>query len=130
MLEVTRRSTTTVTAIAAFTLLATACGSGAPRTPSFRGENAPGLTITIRNQRTEEVRLWVWVDGVRRTLGTVQGVETDTFRTRLDRVSPVRLEFDLTLGAHCVTRTVSLEPGDRLDVAIPTNLRMMDARCG
>lgn len=126
----TRRGPTIVF-VAAVALLAGACGSStAGRTPAFDGATDEGLTITIRNQRTGEVRLWVWIDGARRTLGTVQGVDTRTFRTRLDHVAEVRLEFDVTLGSHCITRTVSLEPGNRLDITIPVNLRMMDVRCG
>lgn len=104
-------------------------GSGG-REVSFRGDSAPGLTITIRNQRTQAARLWVWIEGRRESLGTVQPTATETFRARLDRISDVRLEFDLTLGARCMTRTVRIEPGTRLDVTIPVNLRYMDARCG
>lgn len=130
MPEKTRRSLVPIL-VAAAAVLAGACGSGtAGRTPAFDGATDAGLTITIRNQRTGEVRLWVWIDGQRRRLGSVQGVETRTFRTRLDHVAEVRLEFDVTLGSHCITRTVSLEPGNRLDITIPTNLRMMDVRCG
>lgn len=126
----TRRSLIPVL-VAATAVLAGACGSAtAGNTPSFDGSGDAGLTVTIRNQRTEEIRLWVWIDGQRRRLGSVQSVQTRTFRTRLDRVAEVRLEFDVTLGSHCITRTVSLEPGNRLDITIPINLRMMDVRCG
>jgi hypothetical protein len=105
-------------------------GSGG-REVSFRGsENAPGLTITIRNQRADDIRFWIWIEGRRETLGTVRSNATQTFRKRMDLVSMVRLEFDITLGPTCVTRTVSLEPGARLDVTIPVNLRLIDARCG
>ncbi|MDX1645957.1 MAG: hypothetical protein R3304_02340 [Longimicrobiales bacterium] len=107
------------------------CGSAsAGREVSFRGDGAPGLTITIRNQRTQDARLWIWIEGRRESLGMVQSTGTETFRTALPRVSRVRLEFDLTLGARCFTRAVSLEPGTRLDVTIPSNLSLMDARCG
>ena len=97
---------------------------------SFRGDSAPGLTITVRNQRTQNARLWIWIEGRRESLGTVPSTAEETFRVRLDLVSRVRLEFDLTLGPRCFTRTVSLEPGTRLDVTIPVNLRLMDANCG
>ena len=107
------------------------CSSGtAGREVSFRGDAAPGLRITIRNQRTQQARFWIWIDGRREPLGSVRSTDTETFRVRLDRVSSVRLEFDLTLGARCFTRTVSLEPGTQLDVTIPVNLRLMDVRCG
>jgi hypothetical protein len=121
-------------AAAALVLLITlvgACTTGSGgREVNFRGGSAPGLTITIRNQRTQDARFWIWIDGRRESLGTVQSTGTETFRVRFPRVAAVRLEFDLTLGAHCVTRTVRLEPGARLDISIPVNLRLMDVRCG
>lgn len=118
-------------AVLAMAAMSAGCGSGSGgREVSFRGDSAPALTITIRNQRTQDARFWIWVDGRRDSLGTVQSTATKTFRVRLDRVSDVRLEFDLTLGDRCMTRTARLEPGARLDVAIPVNLGLMDVRCG
>lgn len=120
-----------VVAALAFVASTAGCTTGSGgREVSFRGENAPGLTITIRNQRTQDARFWIWVDGRRDRLGTVQSTQSRTFRVRLDRISDVSLEFDLTLGERCVTRTARLEPGARLNVAIPVNLGLMDVRCG
>lgn len=120
-----------VVTVLALGSLSTGCTTGSGgREVSFRGDSAPALTITIRNQRTQDARFWIWVDGRRDSLGTVQSTQTRTFRVRLDRVSDVRLEFDLTLGERCVTRTARLEPGARLNVAIPVNLGLMDVRCG
>ncbi|MBT8487195.1 MAG: hypothetical protein HKN72_03455 [Gemmatimonadetes bacterium] len=122
---------TAAAAVLAFVALSAGCTTGSGgREVSFRGANAPGLTITIRNQRTQDARFWIWVDGRRDRLGTVQSTQSRTFRVRLDRVAEVSLEFDLTLGERCVTRTASLEPGARLNVAIPVNLGLMDVRCG
>jgi hypothetical protein len=47
----------------------------------------------------------------------------------MTQVSMVHMEFNLTLGAHCITRDVSLGPGDDVKVTIPTNLAMMAAVC-
>lgn len=126
-----RHSLAATAVLALLTTLSGGCTTGSGgREVSFRGDSAPGLTITIQNQRTQEARLWIWIEGRRESLGTVQSTDTRTFRVRLDRVSDVRLEFDLTLGPHCTTRTARLEPGARLDVNIPVNLRHMDVRCG
>lgn len=119
-----------MTVLAALISLTGACwGGSGGATPDFGGAEESSLTITIRNQRTQEARLWIWIDGRREPLGTVQGVQTETFRRRLPAVAQVRLEFDLTLGPTCRTREVSLEPGTVLDVVLPTNLRLMDVRC-
>lgn len=126
----TRRSLVATATLALLIPLSSGCTTGSGgRDVSFRGDSAPGLTVTIRNQRTQEARLWIWIDGRRESLGTVQPTDTETFRVRLDRISDVRLEFDLTLGARCMTRTARLEPGTRLDVSIPVNLQYMDVRC-
>lgn len=131
MLKTTNRTPARIAAAALLTILVTGCSTGSGgREVSFRGDQGPALTITIRNQRTQDARMWIWIEGRRESLGTVQSTDTETFRVRMDQVSRVRLEFDLTLGPHCVTRTASLEPGSRLDVAIPVNLRLMEARCG
>ncbi len=131
MLGTRRPGRLAVAAALALVALSTGCTTGSGgREVSFRGSNAPGLTITIRNQRTQDARFWIWVDGRRDSLGTVQSTQSRTFRVRLDRISDVRLEFDLTLGERCVTRTARLEPGARLNVSIPVNLGLMDVRCG
>lgn len=131
MLKKTNRKRVGIAAAALISTLVAACSTGTGgREVSFRGDSGPGLSITIRNQRTQDARMWIWIEGRRQSMGTVQSTDTETFRVRMDQVSRVRLEFDLTLGPHCVTRTVSLEPGARLDVTIPVNLRLMEARCG
>lgn len=131
MLKTTNGTLVGIAAAAVLTIVLAGCSTGAGgREVAFRGDSAPGLTVTIRNQRTQDARMWIWIEGRRESLGTVQSTDTETFRVRMDQVSTVRLEFDLTLGPHCVTRTASLEPGARLDVAIPVNLRLMEARCG
>lgn len=132
MLESTRRMRTAgLTGLVLVVSLLAGCTTGSGgREVDFRGGNAPGLTITIRNQRTQDARFWIWIEGRRNSLGTVQSTATRTFRVRMDRISDVRLEFDLTLGERCLTRTARLEPGARLDVSIPVNLRLMDVRCG
>lgn len=126
-----RRGLVAIAVLVLLTTLVGGCTTGSGgREVSFRGDGAPGLTVTVRNQRTQSARLWIWIEGRRESLGTVQSTATETFQARLDRMSDVRLEFDLTLGARCVTRTVRLEPGTRLDITIPVNLRTMEVRCG
>ena len=125
------RRSAAVTAVALFSTLLAGCTTGSGgREVSFRGDSAPGLIITIRNHRTQDARFWIWIDARRESLGTVQSTATRTFRVRLDQISDVRLEFDLTLGERCMTRSARLRPGERLDVTIPMNLRLLDARCG
>ena len=39
------------------------------------------------------------------------------------------MQFDLTLGARCVTRDIVIGPGELIEVIIPVNLSMMAAVC-
>jgi hypothetical protein len=120
--------------VAAIAMIASGCGGGgrslrAPA-PVFGGSSDNrALTITIENQQLNEARITLWIDGSRRRLGTVQAHSQETYRVEMNGVSNVRVEFDLTLGAHCETRQVPLSPGEVIHVIIPPNLRMMAAVC-
>ena len=110
-------------------LLAAGCGSTAAPPPTLGGDASQALTITIRNEQIDAARITLWVNSARRRLGDVRGNSTETFQVPMPVSASVRMEFDLTLGASCVTRDVFLAPGDVIDVTIPVDLRMMQAVC-
>jgi len=111
-------------------LLAGGCGgSASPPAPAAPVDLSTVLTITVRNDQLDEATVWLWIDGRRQRLGSVRGTLNETFYHPMTRVSQVHMEFDLTLGEHCVTRDVSLGPGDNIEARIPTNLNMMAAVC-
>ncbi len=116
----------------AFALLAAGCGGGggtqAP-VPAFDGDLSQILTITIRNEQTDMARVTLWINGARRRLGDVRGLNSQTFHVPMEARDPVRMSFDLTLGRSCVTRDVMLGPGESVEVRIPINLNMMAAVC-
>ncbi len=116
----------------AVALLAAGCGgSGGTSTPppAFDGDQSQVLMITIRNERLDEARVALWINGVRRRLGAVRGNATQTFHVPMERSQPVRMSFDLELGASCMTREVVLRPSEVVEVRIPVNLSMMQAVC-
>jgi len=110
-------------------LLAAGCGGTAAPPPTLGGDASQALTITIRNEQIDAARITLWVNSARRRLGDVRGNSTETFQVPMPVSASVRMEFDLTLGASCVTRDVFLAPGDVIDVTIPVDLRMMQAVC-
>ncbi len=116
----------------ALVLLVAGCGGGggtsAP-TPAFDGDQSQVLTITITNEQIDVARVTLWINSVRQRLGEVRGNRTQTFHVPMQRSEPVRMSFDLTLGASCVTRDVVLGPGEVVEVRIPVNLSMMQAVC-
>ena len=115
-----------------FALLAAGCGSSggtqAP-VPAFDGDLSQVLTITIRNEQTDMARVTLFINGQRRRLGDVRGINSQTFHVPMSGRDPVRMSFDLTLGRSCVTRDVVLGPGEAVEVRIPINLNMMAAVC-
>ncbi len=116
----------------AVALLTVGCGGGGGTSappPNFSGDRSQALTITIRNEQLDVARVTLWINSVRQRLGEVRGNGTQTFTVPMQRSDPVRMQFDLTLGASCVTRDVVLGPGEVVEVRIPVNLRMMDAVC-
>ena len=115
----------------ALALLAAGCGGGGTSAPppSFDGGRERVLTITIRNRQLDAARISLWVNDMRRRVGDVQGNATRTFRVRMERVEPVRISFDLLLGANCISREMLLGPGDEIETIIPLNLSFMQAAC-
>ncbi len=113
-------------------LFAAACGGGggtsAPA-PAFDGDSLQVLTIAIRNEQIDAARISLWINSARRRLGDVRGNATETFQVPMRTSASVRMSFDLTLGASCVTRDVVIGPGDVIEVTIPVNLSTMQAAC-
>ncbi len=105
-------------------------GSGTPApAPAFDGDPSQVLTVTIRNEQIDMARITLWINSLRRRLGDVRGLQTRTFQVPMDVAASVRMEFDLTLGANCVTRDIVLGPGDAVQAVIPVDLRYMQAVC-
>ncbi len=121
-----------LSATLAFAVLVTGCAGGGARSrpePALDGDLSQVLTVTIENQQLNEARVFLFIDHDRRRLGTVRGNQQETFHVPITHIAQVRLEFDLTLGEHCVTRDIPLGPGEQIDVTIPVNLNMMVAVC-
>lgn len=112
-------------------VLTVGCGPGVPSAPrpAFDGNLDEVLEIKVANHQLDEARVWLWVDGQRERLGSVRGSSSETFFFPMDGIRTVHMEFDLTLGAHCVTTNVSLGPGDQIDATIPSILTTMLAVC-
>ncbi len=110
-------------------LLAAGCGGTSAPPATLSGDASQALTITIRNEQIDAARITLWLNSTRQRLGDVRGNSTETFQVPMRTSASVRMEFDLTLGASCVTRDVFLSPGDVIDVRIPSDLRMMQAVC-
>jgi hypothetical protein len=88
-----------------------------------------GVQLEVTNEQRIEADIWVYLDGQRRRVGSVRSFSEDTFLIRMDRARNARLEFRLFGGPTCVTRDLSLLPGDEISYTIPMNITLMDAVC-
>ena len=116
----------------AVALLVVGCGGGGGTStpaPSFDGDPSQVLTVVIRNEQIDRARITLWLNSLRRRLGDVRGLATQTFHVPMDVPASVRMEFELTLGANCVTQDIVLGPGDVVQAVIPVDLRYMQAVC-
>lgn len=121
-----------LTGALAVALVLSACGGGSqpPRTSAEPpADLSTVLTVTVHNDQLEEARTWLIVDGQRFRLGSVRANRSETFYYPLDGIRSLHLEFDVTLGQHCVTTDASLGPGDNVEVRIPSQLIAFPGIC-
>lgn len=116
--------------IAAALALAT-CGGGSAPVSSTKppADRSTVLTVTVHNDQLSEARTWLLIDGQRFRLGSVRANRAETFYYPMQGIRAVRLEFDVTLGQHCVTADASLGPGDNVEVRIPNQLVAFPGLC-
>ena len=95
-------------------------------TPEVSGE---GVQLEVKNEQRVEVDIWVRVDGNPQRLGRVSSFDEGTFLIPMDRARILRLEFRIFGGATCVTREVSMLPGESVSYTIPMEIRLFDAVC-
>lgn len=122
----------TLRATLAIPLLVAGCGGGSaaptPR-PAAIGDPSEVLTITIHNHQLNDARISLWIDRRRQRLGDVRANSSQTFQVPMSGIARVHLEFDLSLGEHCVAGERSLGPGETIEATIPLNLGMIQAVC-
>jgi hypothetical protein len=125
------KSVRSVFATAALAMMASACGGGTASPPPepFSGDISTVLTIEIQNQQLEDARVYLIVDGQRERLGSIRGNQSETFHVPMEGIRSVHMEFDITLGPHCVTRDVTLGPGDNVGATIPSMLTAFQGIC-
>ncbi len=95
-------------------------------TPETAGE---GVQLEVKNEQRMEADIWVFVDGHSRRLGRVESFSEGNFLIPMDRARRLRLEFRLFGGPTCVTREVSMLPGESATYTIPLEIRFFDAVC-
>lgn len=88
-----------------------------------------GVRLSVRNDQRTEAEIWVFVDGSRQRMGMVRSMDSGEFLIPMDRGRTLRMEFRIFGGPTCVTRDISMVPGESVSYTIPVEIRMFDAVC-
>jgi len=102
-------------------LLAGCASAGGSENPF--SERQSQIRLHVLNLNWADARLYVHRSSQRVPLGTVAGKGEETFTLDWPMSYPLRVEFDLLAGGRCTTRELSVDPGDVIDLQIPSTIR-------
>ena len=103
-------------------LLLTACAAGRSRNPFDSSPGAQGiLSVQIENRGFNDVRLFAITPAGALSLGSVGGntIRRETIDWR--QVAQISFRIEVLAGRSYMTHTLTVTPGDRLQLIIPTN---------
>jgi len=128
-----RRSAQGLLALCAV-VAATACGLTPNARNPFDGSAeqavADRLRIQIRNLNFNDVTVFVVSSGQRVRLGGVTGKTDEDFRLEWNTAVPLWFEVDVIGGRGCRTQELTVDPGARIWVQIPTTTGAAPCRVG
>jgi hypothetical protein len=105
-------------------------GSGDPEPAVAPGVPGEGVRMSVKNDQRIEANIFVFLDGAQQRVGRISAFGEDSFLVPMDRGRVVRFEFRLFGGPTCVTREISMVPGDVVSYTIPVDLQgFIDATC-
>ena len=112
-----------------------ACGSmrGSPRNPfdgSLEQQQENRLRIQVQNMNFNDVTVYAVSLGQRVRLGNVTGKSDQSFRLEWNFANPISFEIDVVGGSGCDTTPVPVEPGARVWVQVPNEVRVSGCRSG
>jgi hypothetical protein len=87
-----------------------------------RSGDAEQIRIRIENQNFNDATVHVLRGGERIRLGVATGKADKDFRVRWNFTLPIEFEIHLVGGGGCRVRTMTVDPGDRIWVRIPTQI--------
>ena len=84
-------------------------------------DRAESVRLHVINLNWADARVYVHRSSERLPLGTVRGKEERTFTVQWRMSFPMRVEFDLLAGGRCTTNELSVDPGDVVELQIPSS---------
>ena len=124
-----------VLALAVVLLAASGCSAlGNPAPNPFDGSRAQEqedrLRIQVQNNNFNDVTVYAISLGQRIRLGNVTGKTDQNFRLDWNFANPISFEIDVVGGRGCGTSPVPVEPGARVWVQVPNEVRVSGCRSG
>ena len=99
------------------------CASGTGGESPFSREGETRVRLNVTNLNWADARLYAHRSSQRIPLGSVPGKGEKSFTLDWPMSYPLRIEFDLLAGGRCTTRELSVDPGDVIDLQIPSYIR-------
>ena len=130
--EASERPATSLVRLLSLALLilsATACyrGYGRRKKPFAApgtGEGEETIHVRVENQNFSDATIHALRGGERVRLGQVTGKSESNFTVRWNFSLPLEFEIDMVGGPGCRVRPISVDPGDKIWVRIPTRCTM------
>ena len=116
----------TVLAAAALVVAVFAGGCAGSRTDNpFQGgaQGERSIRVEVRNLNFADATLYAYRGSERIRMGIVTGKTDAEFTVPWTVTVPLRIEIDLLAGDRCITRPMSVDPGDVIQVQIEIDLR-------
>ncbi len=114
-------------AVSSLALLLGACAAGAPgtstRTDPFEaaaGRESDEVLLTVQNNDFRDASIYAVWNGVRKRVGSVTGMTSETFRMRWQS-EEIQLSIDFVGGGGYTSERVPVTQGDHLDFVIMAN---------
>ncbi len=105
-------------------IAAAGCGGGGRPIGSgvgdpFSGDNmATEIRVRVRNTNFYDATVTALSDNGRRRLGNVGGNQTASFTMPWTFTGGLRLEIDLLAGPTCTTESITVSPGETVEIDI------------
>jgi hypothetical protein len=119
--------------MAILVLAPAACARGSSSRNPFEGgsrDGAGSIEVRIENQNFGDATIHALRGGERIRLGQVTGKSQKDFRIRWNFSVPIEFRVDLVGGEGCGVRPMTVDPGDKVWLRIPTQIGMTPCYAG
>ena len=117
-------------AMLALALVACARGGNAQNPFVGRASREGSIEVRIENQNFGDATIHALRGGERIRLGQVTGKSQKDFKIRWNFSVPIEFQVDLVGGEGCGVRPMTVDPGDRVWLRIPTQIGMTPCYAG